>query len=513
VGYSREVQEAYKLWLCLGGVGLAVAWQFLPRRAATGLLVLLTVASGLNYYRMRPELLTERIDTYDVIHYYLNAKYWDELGYHDLYPAMLWADLENGGPYFPGQGRTYMAQGAGSDEFRPIEEAFARGRVVKNESFTPERWEAFTHDALYLQRETDWLDEKTWRQMIQDHGYNAAPAWTAIARPLASAVPVQSLKLLGWIDVVMLGLALGAVAWAYDRRTALWCATFLFVTYSGRWPIIGDVFLRFDYLAALLVAMALLRKGEQLGRPAYYAVAGAVAGYSATLRLFPALWMLGPAAKGLLTLPEGVRRNLLVLAAGFLVAGAALEGFAAASLGPHVISDHLADMRQHTEARNLSSRRVGFALALPFRGDLLPKNISKETKALVGEQAGMRLVLAGALLLVLAVGMKRARDDEAFAFGFVPLFFLTTASYYYYVTRATLVVAHAAEPEKTRHTVGLAALFGIEAFCNWSETAHPEHRVFLVGWLAWLLTAYAVGMAVWMAWESQQPQSAPEKAS
>jgi hypothetical protein len=104
-------------------------------------------------------------------------------------------------------------------------------------------------------------------------------------------------------------------------------------------------------------------------------------------------------------------------------------------------------------------------------------------------------------MLVLGWGLRRARDDEAFAFGFLPFFLLTTASYYYYIARITLIVLHASDLRQPKHAFGLGWLLGLEVFCNWAETAHPEHRVFLVGYLSWGLAAYAVVMALWYVWD------------
>ncbi len=503
---TRTVSEGIKVWLALGGVGLALAWRFLPAKAARGLLLLLTLVAGLNYARWGPKLPFEKVDTYDLLHYYVNAKYFDELGYYDLYPALILADHEANGPYYD-EGTKYMAQDASGHAMRPIDHAVARGRAVKAEKFTDESWEAFKHDALYIQRNIKGLNDELWRQLIQDHGFNGTTVWTMIARPVALLVPVERIKWLCQIDVVLLGGALGVVGWAYGGATALWGTLFLLLSYSGRWPTYSWAFLRYDYLAALLAAMALLKKGRPL-------LAGLLTGYSATLRLFPAMWLYGPGAKGLFGLLEKkVHKPLLVLAGGFLLGVAGLQGLAIASFGLEPVKTHFENMEDHNSAEQLSSRRIGLALALPYRGDLLPKNITKETKRVVDEQKPLRFAIAGAIMLVLGFGLRRARDDEAYAFGFLPFFLLTTASYYYYVARVTLIVLHAADLRKPKHVFGLAWLVGLELFSNWAETAHPEHRVFLVGWLAWGLGFYAVVMAAWYAWDGRRAavsEEAPE---
>jgi hypothetical protein len=106
---SRSVTEAWKVWVSGGAIGLLVLWPLLrDSRVRTGLLLVLTLFSSWNYARWGTESVTERLDTYDLVHYYLNAKYFEELSYYDLYPAVILADHENEGPWFKKTGDTYM---------------------------------------------------------------------------------------------------------------------------------------------------------------------------------------------------------------------------------------------------------------------------------------------------------------------------------------------------------------------------------------------------------------------
>ncbi|MDP2312819.1 MAG: hypothetical protein Q8P41_07930 [Pseudomonadota bacterium] len=503
---TRDITEYYKIWIALAGVSLALGWRFLPVKAARVLLVAVTLVAALNYARWGPKVPFEKVDTYDLLHYYINAKYFDELGYYDLYPALILADHEANGPYYD-EGSKYLAQDAAGHAVRSIDHAIARGNVVKATKFTPESWARFSADSIYLQRKVKGLNDELWRQLIQDHGFNGTTVWTMIAKPIATAVPVEWIKWLCQIDVVLLAGGLGAVAWAYGWTTSVWAAFFLFVTYSARWPTYSWAFLRYDYLAGLLAAMALLRKGHPFW-------AGVLTAWSSTLRLFPAMWMYGPGAKGFAGLAQRkVHRPLLVLLGGFLVGTAVLQGAAVLSLGAEPARVHFENMEDHNSSEQLSSRRIGLALALPFRGDLLPKAITKSMKAVIEDQKPLRFGIAGVLLLSLGWGLRRSRDDEAFAFGFLPFFLLTTASYYYYVARITLIVLHASDLKKPKHMFGLAWLFGLEMFSNWAETAHRDHRVFLVGGLAWGLTIYGVAMAAWYLWDARAARTdADERA-
>jgi len=515
---GRGFTEGVKVWIALAAMALVLFW---PRRAvgrarrpAVVALALLTLFAGWNYARWGPKALSERLDTYDLIHYYLNAKYFDELGYLDLYPALLLADAENDGPFFRHQGTRYLAQDVERGHYYDsIDNAIARGREVRDARFTEARWAEFEHDALYLQRVrgctfrnregecTGELSPRLWRQLIVDHGFNGTTVWTMIARPIAQIVPVESLKLLGVLDVVLLGGAVIAVAWAYGLVPALWISLFLLTTYSTRWPYLTWVFLRYDWVAALLFAMACLRRGRPL-------LAGLFAGYTAVLRFFPVVWMWGPFGKGVAGLVRGVvRRPLLVLAGGFLVSVLALQGAAVATFGAETVRTHVENMVDHNQPRQLSSRRIGLALAMstpPLSGIERHTNLTLAQKVLIESQQPLRYGIAAVLVLALGWVVRRLRDDEAYAYGFLPFFWITTASYYYYVARVTLILAHAADFERSwRHRVGLAMLFAMEVYANQVSVTMGRHRMILIGTLAWMLVAYGLVQLVWMELEAR----------
>jgi hypothetical protein len=215
--------------------------------------------------------------------------------------------------------------------------------------------------------------------------------------------------------------------------------------------------------------------------------------------------MWGPFAKGLSGLTRRVvHRPLLALAASFLLTVGALQAGAGLSLGVDQVRTHFVNMLDHNDPMQLSSRRIGLALALSYDGAKLPKLIDVARKEKVEAQKPLRYGLS--LLYLVAVGwaLRRSEDDEAYGFGFLPFFLLTTASYYYYAARITLLLVHAGRLDQPRHQVGLTLLLLMEAFSNWAESSLPGHRMFLIGWLSWLLTLYAVVQGAWLAYEAWQ---------
>lgn len=508
---SREMTEVIKVWLAGGALILVAAWPRLPVRWAHRALTGLILFAALNYARFGTQALTTRVDVYDLLHYYVNAKYFDELGYYDLYPAMLYVDREHGGPFFnerPDQ--KFMAQDDEGHHFAPVAEGVARGAEVRTR-FAPARWAAFEHDILYLQRTLGCserskagkcsreLSDGTWNELINDHGFNGTLAWVWLAKPF-TAMPIEAVKILGYLDVLLLGGALLLVRRAYGGVAAGFTLLFLLVTYSTRWPYLSWVLLRYDWVALLLAAAALLREGRPF-------LGGLAAGTSAVLRLFPALWMWGPFAQGVAELVRGrLHRPALALAAGFLLAAATVQGAAVARFGVDQAVVHVENMLDHNSAEQLSSRRIGLALTLatePWRGTAQDKLISKARRQRIGEQEPIRYGLAAVGMFVLGIAVARRRQDEAFAYGFIPFFLITTASYYYYVARATLVVLHASEMTSLRQRVCLGMLFGLELFSNFAEAWYRGHRMFLIGTLAWGLTAYVVVAIGWLLYEQR----------
>ena len=502
---TRTVSEGYKIYLAGGGVLLAAIWRFIPRRWAIGALVVLTLVAGLNYARWGPKLPLENYDSYDLMHYYLTAKYFDELGYYDLYPAMAYADWRNQ----PHSEKLNIYRDQDPEKgyrIRRIADGITKGEAIRHEKFSEERWWQFEHDFLHLQRGPSPISPSHWQTLMGDRGYNGTPVWTMIARPITWVVPVERIKMLAWLDVLLLFIALGFVRWGYDWTTTLWCAFFLAVSYSLRWPVPSWVFLRYDWVACLMIAMALLKRGRGV-------VPGILTGLAGLYRLFPVVWMFGPFFKGVTTLLrrgkpflQRLDRTLLWMALGFVGAMVVLEGVAIAVFGMDVVLQHIENIREHVQPEELSSRRVGFAIAYIYEGGMEPKIITNRMKDLVATTKSERLYYVAPMLLLLGWGTRNLRRDESFGYGFIPFFLLATFSYYYAVCRITLIIAHASDLSKLRNKVGLVMLLALEVFCNWAEVNHRGYRMYLIGHMAWWLTVYAALMCMWAAVGDRLPR-------
>lgn len=501
MSYNRAFEELIKIFIASGGMILAFVWPWIRKeKIRTIILLVLTVAAFLNYSRLDMRRF-QSVDSYDLLHYYLAARYFDEVGYFDLYPALLLVDHEAGA--FDRRLTRYRAQDPDEGyQRRPLREGVERGREIRRTQFTRDRWRDFEADVLYLQRDVR-MARSTWRTMMNDRGFNGTPAWLIVARPLASLVPARYVRLLCLLDIIWLLAALFLVRKAFSNETALWCLFFLLVTYSWRWTVPGRVFLRHDWISAVMIACSMIK----MARPA---LGGAFVGYAALMRFFPAVWLFGVGTKVISQMIE--RRKFEIkrympqvrTVLGFLAMLVVLESAAAAIIGTEAIRQHTENISAHTSASELSSRRVGFAIGYGHQWRLTPRYITEERKDEIADAKTERLLLVFVVLCVLGWGLRRSPDYEAFAFGFIPFFLLATASYYYFSARVMLIILHAFDLTKWRNRVGLALLFGIEVFSNGAETLYQGHRVFLVGGLSQLLTVYVLLMVGWLVYDARR---------
>jgi hypothetical protein len=479
-------------------------WKFNLYQSFAAILIVFAAFSTINYSRFSTATVFVDSDGYDLMHYYLNSKYFDELGYFRLLPSVINADNQ-AGEWCPGQAPVYLAQDENEESKKSHAYALSLEKEIKSH-FTPERWKEFVHDSMYILRQKQFgMDCGLWRMLLQDHGFNGTPVWVFMARPFTSIIPVESIKVAAWLDVVWIVAALWAVFWAFGLETMAFSWLFIGLCYSFRWPHIPWAFLRYDWISCLVLSICMVKKEK-------YAWGGAFIGYAALMRYFPALWLIfifGKAVHSLFTNKSvslgrfwmRVPMHYYRMAFGFFLTIILLMGASVARDGISAHKASLANMAEHVLPENLSSRRQGLAITLTYRGEDNLNLITKEKKDIV--QRIEKPLRAVCLILLVAFGLfvSRRPDWEVIGLAFIPYFMLTTSSYYYYVIRLTGVVIHAADLSKPRNAVGLAILFFIELVTNGIEQMAAGNRYLLVVWMGIMLIFYAVVIFGWYGYD------------
>jgi len=264
------------------------------------------------------------IHHWEQFHYVLGAKYFPELGYDGLYVASVEAQAERTPTNYRGElqetirdlrSNRSVSTGA-ADTRRHAEAVKAR--------FSPQRWVQFVDDNDYFLRANSphYVEE-----IRRDHGFNPPPSWTFVARLFAwPAVNAVTLNWLAGLDLLLVAAMFAVVFTTFGARAGCLALIVFGLNYAGRYYWVGGAFLRETWLFCSVVGVCLVKRE-------HYVLAGALIGWAAADRLFPALFMFGPALLGLRALlrrePLGIYWQLaggFVLALGMAFALGSLTG-------------------------------------------------------------------------------------------------------------------------------------------------------------------------------------------
>jgi hypothetical protein len=247
---------------------------------------------------------------WDQYHYYMGAKYYPEIGYDGLYKCTAIAQDEIGKATVevePGKPRTFdfaaevrkptktIRNLGGDNLLMKVDDLLAHPEECRSK-FTPARWEQYKSDVEFFSSQC-FLDNY-WTDMQRDHGYNPPPVWTLAGGSLANLhgpgevfrigddLPIYYTQILGFADILYILGMFAAIWWAFGWRVfsvgaILWGCQ---ASAPAYWTL--GAMLRQDWLFFFVLAACLARKR-------YHALSGASMVYSALLRIFPGLAIVG----------------------------------------------------------------------------------------------------------------------------------------------------------------------------------------------------------------------------
>ncbi|MCP3962618.1 MAG: DUF2029 domain-containing protein [bacterium] len=430
-----------------------VPWTLSPvrRLVALGCLAGLAVVNYCNYFAFHGHGDRVFVHLHDVAHYYLGSKYYQELGYTDLYTAMLRAEAE----LYDDRFKAIEARDLETYERVHIRTLLQKSERVKA-AFTDERWEDFKTDVAYFRQSLD----QHYGKVLLDHGFNPTPVWALLGGALAGRVPAGSerdILLLTLLDPLLLLLAFGFVARTFGLETMLLSVIHFCVVFGATFGWTGGAFLRYLWFFGLVAGLCCLHRKR-------FAAAGALLALATALRVFPLFFLLPllfHAAAGAWR-RRSVPRRYRALFASAAVTGALL--FAVTGLLPrgygHWEEFH-ANMSRHLV--NISPNVVGLTEALAFQpgtGEVTAEELAdlRRRRQRI-HYLQLAVVFAPLLLLVAVVSRRRtSRGDLGLAVLALPLLYagLSLAAYYY-AFLIVLILAYRRTPRL------LALVFAAEA--------------------------------------------------
>ena len=219
----------------------------------------------------------------EMFHYYLGPKYFKELGYYELYNAVIAADTEQGNalanlPFYTDL-RTYQN----------TQRATALRDVDRVKGlFSEARWSDFKADVAFFKKATGMPKSPGLFFLLMDHGYNASPISTFVLSVLTNLVPAYQMWLLAGIDVFLVIAMVAIVFSAFGFEMGALFSVYFFVNILSGHEYISGSLLRYDWLLYIVAAVCLLHKGR-------YASSAFFLTLSAMMRIFPAVLFYGVA--------------------------------------------------------------------------------------------------------------------------------------------------------------------------------------------------------------------------
>ena len=450
-------------------------------------LVAMTVGV-LNYYRFDARNLVQERNYDDITYYYLNSKYFDELGYKNLYAAMLVADNE--GPRRLSDVRQF--RDLSNYDIKPVAEAYKQAAAIKAR-FSTERWAQFSHDINYISGTWKGGD---WHYLFSDHGYNPPPTWTLVGGFLSGICPVEIIKLIASVDIVLVVAMFGTLLWAFGLDVLIFSLLFYVTTLSGHWPMAGQALLRFDWLAASVIGWSLFKKKK-------HAASGAAFAYAGLVRLFPMVLFLpfGVAVLRDLVTKRTLQRKYLLFIVGAAAMTVLLVGGAAARYDTEAFAESKAKMAMHAGPDSYSSQRVGLGDAMIFHGEVnrLEMNLRGGTlgkgEEIRGRMPYLYLIALSAIAFLVVFQLRSKEPEYLFApLAVVLIFILTTPQINYYNIRIFLFAWSVARFKSVRSTIGLVLLFCTEACARYCDITYLRYNS--TSWSSVWLTVYFAFVAI-----------------
>ena len=441
---------------------------------------------------------------WEQFHYSLGAKYFPELGYDGLYAASIEAQRA----VYPQEALQHNIRDLRSNSVVLTDAAATRQhRREVRERFSDRRWASFVSDHRHF---LDINSRAYLTSIRRDHGFNPPPSWTFTARLFAGwpSLDGDSLAALANLDVLLLALMFVVIFRTYGARIGCLALVIFGVNYAGRFYWVGGAFLREDWLASTVIAICMLHKGK-------HRLAGAFFGYAAAVRIFPILFLMGPAVLALKALLGKKEKDapkprwILDLGVGF--AAAIIVALALGSLtgrGPEAWNEFAQAIELHRgtwltnnvglenvvlyDRAILQREQVDFSLPEPW------VHVQARLETLRDERGMWIMALRFLLLSLVVIAAWRMPLDQSAVLGMVTVFALLSVTCYYWQMLLLVPLLR-----KTWWLYG-ALVLNLALYVVHLQTSSFEMRYGLMSWGLLLLFVGGLAPLAWKNWQSLQ---------
>jgi len=454
------------------------------RKSRLRFLIVFAIFSVGSYYNFGA-FHGKTIDKGRYIHYpeffihYMGSKYFKELGYFDTYNAMVVADAQEGNIL----GDNPRIMNLKTYHYISKEEVLGKAQYYRS-LFSSSRWQEFKSDIASLNRQcsSPWSFELA----VADHGYHTSPVWNATAGILSNNISFGKIIYLALLDTCLLILMFVILGYSFGLEIMLIALIFFSVNFISSFYWIGGAFLRYDWLVASVCAFSMINKNK-------YIPAGIFLSYAAMVRIFPVLFLAGPAVKAAwgIIRKKGLPKKYIQLFISFIVTSAILFAYGCTQgKGIKNWKNFAEKITFHNQT--LLTNNVGFKVI--FLHDPSWSDFNKfkkvygrtkenlflvltEVKRAESKSRNKEFILFSLLFLFLFFIFAKNKDDiEAFAWGVFLIFMLLMPCNYYYSFLLMLAVILYRRRIDLTNTLFLSLLFAIQIF---GHIIYLKNRFFL----------------------------------
>lgn len=425
----------------------------------------------------------------EMFHYYLGSKYFKELGYYDLYKAVIAADAEQDNalaaiPFYTDL-KTYQNARR--------ETALRDADRIKG-LFSSERWDAFKQDLSFFKQEVAMPGVPAVFFFVMDHGYNASPVSTSFLGVITNNVPVTQLPLLASIDVFLVLAMLAIVFRTFGFEMGALFSIYFFVNILNDHGYISGGLLRYDWLLFIVAAICLLEKKRHASSAFFLTL-------SAMIRIFPLALFYG---MGVLIFKKFRKTGAFDRASGRYIISAAVTALVLFLLPAVTLGSVLQPWKDFSSKTALHDSGV-YVNHLGLRGMVLfePSHLSLDrfvrafstptTNDIVRHWQDVKereyrdkkplivlcsLLVLGCLAAILWKGDEEEGESRAMIWPLVLVYTMSYASHYYYTFLCLFVLLFFRRANTLRAFVPLCLLLLMNIAALVTDSFSPSPIVF-----------------------------------
>jgi len=434
--------------------------------ASTAFLILLAVLSVGCFFDFELFYKPASIHYPDSFQHYIGSKYFKELGYFNIYNAVVTADAEGDDCL---KGVAYL---------RDLESCYIMSKesILKNAAyykskFSSSRWEEFKSDVQFFVKRI--TPEKFAEQILIDHGYHTSPVWNTTGGIIANVIPAENIIFLTYLDLFLLIIMFVAIFYAFGAETMLIALIFFSINFLSVSVWTRGAFLRYDWLVCLVAALCMINKNR-------YKTAGVLLSYAAMVKIFPVLFLGGAVIRAGFDFIKNKRiakkyshlfgtfilTSLLLFIYGCLYGDGVdnWKNFAGTIVfhNERMASNDVGFKKIFLHDKNESSPEK-FLSVYGKRG-VHPYDLWAHLKQIQFSRAkGKFLVFSIPILFLFFLLIKKKDDTEAFAWNIPLVFMLLAPACYYYAFFIMFIIIFYKRKVNLISTLHLSLLFAIQA--------------------------------------------------